>query len=321
MTIKTKHPGLTEEDDTELLDDEDALAVDAEEDEDTTDSAEEAPSDEATDEGEDSHPVKHKNTFNKRINELTRKRRDAERERDAERVRVAELERRLKEVESFQSDAEVQAIEAKMVAMKQRLMAARAADDLDEEIAIQQEIAEASQRKMVHMARKAVNAAEQPQQQQTHQAPRRVLPEVDALIAANPWLLSPATPEQQQAAMIARSLANQLEAEGLDPYVDPEYAEQMEALLDEELSKRGIGVLQYTYNSQNGRSAAQKGNQQSQAGAAKAGSAKRGGISSSSSVKGASGPAFKLTAAQKELAKMAGMTEAKYAEYMLANKD
>jgi hypothetical protein len=261
--------------------------------------------------------------LNKRINELTKKRREAERERDAERAKAIELERRLKEVESFQSDAEISSIDSRMEAMKQRLMAARAADDIDEEVKIQQDIAAATQQKMVHMARKSVNESERKQLENNKSVqapPRRVLPEVESIIEANPWMFAPATPEQQQAAFIARRLANQLESEGLDPYTDPEYAEQMETLLGEELAKRGLDVLQYTYNSQNRSSAAPKGNQ-SQANPAKAGSAQRGGLSSSSSVKSAKGPSFKLSAAQKELAKLAGMSEAKYAEYMSANKD
>lgn len=326
MAIKKDQPGINEDDlytEDEVTDEveveEDAHAADGE------DPAAAEVEDETSEEEEEAPKQRQPGMkgFNKRINELTKKRRDAERERDAARAQAAELERRLREVESFQSDAEVQAIDAKMESMKQRLIAARAADDFDEEVKIQQEIAEAAQRRMVHVARKAVNAAEQGQAantQQTQEAPKQLVPEVQRLIRSNPWLMSPATPEEQQAVVLARTIANQLEAEGLDPRRDPEYAEQLEAILGEELTERGISVLKYTYNSQKVSSAAQKGNP-SQAKPAKAGLAHRGGISSSSSVKGASGPQFKLTAAQKELAKLAGMTDAKYAEYLSAAKE
>ena len=278
-------------------------------------------------EGDGDKPQQKRNThngFNKRINELTKKRRDAEREAEAQRARVLELERKLKEVESYQSDAEVSAIEAKMDSMKQRLLAARAADDIDEEIKIQQEIAEASQRKMVHIARKSVNEGERKQLEAEPVAKttqRRVTPEVEMLLENNPWMLAPATPEQQQAALIARRLANRLEAEGLSPFDDPEYAEQMETLLEEELTKRGLDVLQSSYQFGSTADKESEPTQRSQAASAKAGAAnQRGGISSSSSVKSAKGPSFKLTAAQKELAKLAGMSEAKYAEYLTAAK-
>lgn len=327
--MKTKKQNGVNEDD---LFNDDENVIEGEDVEETSEDEEGSTEDDQTSEegegsededGEPKREARQHKGFNKRINELTKKRRDAERERDAERARAAELERRLKEVESYQSEAEVHAIEAKMESMKQRLLAARAADDLDEEIKIQQEIAEASQRKMVHLARKTVNEQERKELEQkpAQQTQKRILPEVEMLIEANPWLLAPASPEEQQAALIARRLANKLESEGLDPFTDPEYAEQMEVLLDEELSKRGLNVLQSPYTTQN-RSAATKGNtQQSQATSAKAGGAQRGGLSSSSSVKSAKGPSFKLTSAQKELAKLAGMSEAKYAEYLSAAKE
>lgn len=326
MTIKKHQPGVNEDD--LFNDDEDTEDQEIQGDDELDNGEQDANSQDAeNDEGssdEDEAPRKqpaHKG-FNKRINELTKKRREAERERDAERARVAELERKLKEVESYQSEAEIQAIDSKLAGMAQRLMAARAADDTEEEVKIQREIAEETQRRMVHVARKSVNDVERSRQaeQPSTPAPRKVTFEVEMLVEANPWLIAPTTTEERQAALIARRLASQLEAEGLDPHVDPEYAEQMELLLGDELSKRGINVLKYTYNTQNNDSAARKGDQ-NQASSAKAGQAQRGGLSSSSSVKSAKAPAFKLTAAQKELAKLAGMTEAKYAEYLAASRD
>jgi hypothetical protein len=78
-------------------------------------------------------------------------------------------------------------------------------------------------------------------------------------------------------------------------------------------------VLQYPYNPQKRDSAAAKGGS-SQAPSAKAGGAPRGGMSSSSSMKSAKTPAFKLTPEQKAIAKSAGMSEAKYFNYLNANK-
>jgi len=321
MSIKKQQPGVNDDD---LYNEDEEGAEDELSNGDDEPTEDQAGAESDTNDDEDQPRAKgHVKGFNKRINELTKKRREAERERDAERARNAELERKLREVESFQSDAEIQAIEAKLGGMAQRLMAARAADDAAEEVKIQQEIAEESQRKMVHLARKSVNEADrtrQVAQQQVQPAPRRVVAEVEMLVEANPWLVAPSTSEERQAALIARRFASQLEEEGLDPHTDPEYAEQMEILLGEELTKRGINVLQYTYNPQNQSSAAQKGNQ-SQANPAKAGQAQRGGLSSSSSVKSAKGPSFKLTSAQKEVAKAAGMSEAKYAEYLANVKE
>lgn len=293
----------------------------------------------------------HKPSFNKRIGELTKKRREAERERDAERAKTAELERRIKMMEAQQSETEASAIEQKLAGLKSRLAAARMNEDYDDEIEIQKEIAMEVQRQQVHKARKYILDEELKTQaeavKEVHQdQPKGPHPKVHQILQNNLWILKPETKEQQAVANLANQITNYLVSQGLSPETDAEFAEQFEFFLDKEITKRGLGVVNYVHTQfqsddsagdfnpdeyldedegfeaeEYSTPAQQRKTQRVPAKAGANGQRSRAGVSSSSSFKKGQKASFKLTEAEKLIAKSAGMTEAEYARLRDSNRD
>lgn len=310
--------------------------------------SEEAEKVEGNDEGDDSDVLpdsepksrrKPGAAASKRIATLTKRYRTTERELQKEREEKEALRIQLKRLEANESRAEQEAIKSRAVELAQKLNAARAADDANEEIEVLREIAQSAQRSQIHEARATLAEAEaeamEKRRQEKPAAPQLVQEGID-YVQSNPWLFNPITEDQRYAAGLARQISEELENKGYDPHHDPEFFELLDLRLARTLQKQGVNVVGYNseHSQQRGSTAApsrseNRASPTSQQAAGRGSSAygqqppaRRGGVASSSSVSsGGKGPAFKLDPVQKAIAKEMGMTEVDYAAMFAARED
>jgi len=184
--------------------------------EDPASEIEEIPAPQKSSESEDD-PVSAR--MQKRIDQLTARRHEAERRENAKDQQLQQLQERLNTLESSQEQQNVQTFQEKYDNVKRALMAAAEEGDTEKQVALTEQMAD-----MRATARMTEYANRQTQQQQQTQQPVQETAPQEAYSwwNRNPWFTKP---EHSAATAFARAVDLQLEAEGFDKNSSEYYKE------------------------------------------------------------------------------------------------
>lgn len=156
----------------------------------------------------------------KRIDQLTARRHEAERREAQSNEQLTQLQARLDSLESSQEQASVQTFQQKYDQVKAGLLAAAEEGDTEKQVALTEQMAD--MRTTARMAEAARNTAQQ-QPERNAQAPQAPQAAYDWW-EKNPWFN---TPENSAATAFARAIDVQLETEGYDKN-SPSYYKELD---------------------------------------------------------------------------------------------
>ena len=158
----------------------------------------------------------------KRIDQLTARRHEAERREMAKDQQLQQLQERLNSLESSQDEATVQTFQQQYDQVKQALMTAAEEGDTAKQVALTEQIADMrAAARMAEAARQDTAQAQTQAQTQDKNQPPAPKPAHDWW-DRNPWFMKP---EHSAASAFARAVDVQLETEGYDKYSEDYYVE------------------------------------------------------------------------------------------------
>jgi|TARA_R110002110_G_scaffold104067_1_gene262675 hypothetical protein len=165
------------------------------------------------------------NRMQKRIDQLTARRHEAERREEAKDQQLQQLQERLNSLESTQEKQNVQSFQEKYDQVKRALMAAAEEGDTEKQVSLTEQMADMrATARMNEFANSQITAKQNVQQQaetsQQNQAPEAAY----AWWNRNSWFN---TPENSTATAFARAVDVQLEAEGFDKN-SPDYYKELD---------------------------------------------------------------------------------------------
>ena len=162
----------------------------------------------------------------KRIDQLTARRHEAERREMAKDQQLQQLQERLNSLESSQDEATVQTFQQQYDQVKQALMTAAEEGDTAKQVALTEQIADMrAAARMAEAARQDTAQAQPQAQTQAHTQDQNQPPAPKPAHDwwdRNPWFMKP---EHSAASAFARAVDVQLETEGYDKYSEDYYVE------------------------------------------------------------------------------------------------